>query len=572
MQLTLWTYEGPPHVGAMRVATAMRDVHYVLHAPQGDTYADLLFTMIERLAKRPPVTYTTFQARDLGGDTAELFKNAAREAFERFNPKAMLVGASCTAELIQDDPGGLSKALALPIPVIPLELPSYQRKENWGAAETFYQLVRNLARPVEELADLPAQPGAVRRPRCNVLGPTALGFRHRDDVREITGLLIAMGIDINVVAPLNAAPDDIARLSQADFNVVLYPETASLAAQWLARNFKQPATQVVPIGVGATVDFIREVAALAHIDAEAFLANHPSRATWYARSVDSTYLTGKRVFVFGDASHAIAAARFAVRELGFTVVGLGTYSREFAREIREAAKLYGLEALITDDYLDVEARVAELQPELVLGTQMERHIAKRLGVPCAVISAPVHVQDFPARYAPQMGFEGANVLFDTWVHPLMMGLEEHLLGMFREDFEFHEGAAPSHLGRHSPTPAPGTGAANQPQLHDAPPMMPMHGGAIVLEAAPPKSPVHEPQANAVQANATQTTVSQPPLSQPPEARGPAQWIHEAELELKKIPFFVRGKARRNTERYALEKGLFVITVETLYDAKAHFAR
>jgi len=557
MQLTLWTYEGPPHVGAMRVATAMRDVHYVLHAPQGDTYADLLFTMIERLAKRPPVTYTTFQARDLGGDTAELFKNAAREAFERFNPKAMLVGASCTAELIQDDPGGLSKALALPIPVIPLELPSYQRKENWGAAETFYQLVRNLARPVDELPELAAQADGVRRPRCNVLGPTALGFRHRDDVREITGLLIAMGIDINVVAPLNAGPDDIARLGQADFNVILYPETASLAAQWLARNFKQPATQVVPIGVGATIDFIREVAALAHVDAEAFLARHPSRATWYARSVDSTYLTGKRVFIFGDASHAIAAARFAARELGFTVVGLGTYSREFAREIREAAKLYGVEALITDDYLDVEARVAELQPELVLGTQMERHIAKRLGVPCAVISAPVHVQDFPARYAPQMGFEGANVLFDTWVHPLMMGLEEHLLGMFREDFEFHEGAAPSHLGRHSPTPAPGVGAAITPQLHDAPSLVPMHADAIVLEATPPKSPVPEPQA---------------PLSQPLEARGPAQWIHEAELELKKIPFFVRGKARRNTERYALEKGLFVITVETLYDAKAHFGR
>jgi light-independent protochlorophyllide reductase subunit B len=139
----------------------------------------------------------------------------------------------------------------------------------------------------------------------------------------------------------------------------------------------------------------------------------------------------------------------------------------------------------------------------------------------------------------------------------MMGLEEHLLGMFREDFEFHEGAAPSHLGRHSPTPAPGVGAAITPQLHDAPSLMPMHAEAIVLEATPPKSPVPEPQA---------------PLSQPLEARGPAQWIHEAELELKKIPFFVRGKARRNTERYALEKGLFVITVETLYDAKAHFGR
>jgi light-independent protochlorophyllide reductase subunit B len=74
MKLTVWTYEGPPHVGAMRIATAMKGVHYVLHAPQGDTYADLLFTMIERRDQRPPVTYTTFQARDLGGDTAELFK------------------------------------------------------------------------------------------------------------------------------------------------------------------------------------------------------------------------------------------------------------------------------------------------------------------------------------------------------------------------------------------------------------------------------------------------------------------------------------------------------------------
>jgi light-independent protochlorophyllide reductase subunit B len=30
----------------MRIATAMSGIHYVLHAPQGDTYADLLFTMI----------------------------------------------------------------------------------------------------------------------------------------------------------------------------------------------------------------------------------------------------------------------------------------------------------------------------------------------------------------------------------------------------------------------------------------------------------------------------------------------------------------------------------------------
>jgi light-independent protochlorophyllide reductase subunit B len=171
--------------------------------------------------------------------------------------------------------------------------------------------------------------------------------------------------------------------------------------------------------------------------------------------------------------------------------------------------------LITDDYLEVEARVAELRPELVLGTQMERHIAKRLGIPCAVISAPVHVQDYPARYSPQMGFEGANVIFDSWVHPLMMGLEEHLLTMFRGDFEFNDSAPASHLG-----------------------------SALVV----------------------------PEQAAAPAAPGAAVWDREAERELGKIPFFVRGKARRNTERFAQERSVALITVETLYDAKAHFSR
>lgn len=529
MQLTLWTYEGPPHVGAMRIATAMQDVHYVLHAPQGDTYADLLFTMIERRHRRPPVTYTTFQARDLGGDTADLFKRACRDAAERFKPAAMLVGASCTAELIQDDPGGLAMGSGLTMPVVPLELPAYQKKENWGASETLYQLVRTICTglPVPERAPL-----AGRRPVVNLLGATALGFRHRDDVTEVTRLLAQIGVDVAVVMPLDATVADLRRLPAADLNVVLYPEIASSTAGWLKRTFRQPHTTIVPIGIGATRDFVREVATLTGLDPDAAVATISSRLPWYSRSVDSTYLTGKRVFIFGDGTHALAAARIATEELAFEVVGLGTYSREMAREVRAAAEQLGLTALIADDYLAVERAIAEAAPELVLGTQMERHVAKRLGIPCAVISAPVHVQDFPARYAPQMGAEGANVIFDTWVHPLMMGLEEHLLGMFREDFEFADGASPSHLGHG----------------HAAP--------VVAVERESVAAPVVDAEAVA--------TLDAPP--------GELVWGPDAEAELKKIPFFVRGKARRNTERYATEHGITAISLETLYEAKAHFSR
>ena len=539
MQLTLWTYEGPPHVGAMRVATSMEGVHYVLHAPQGDTYADLLFTMIERRDARPPVTYTTFQARDLGGDTANMVVTAVREAYERFRPQALLVGESCTAELIQDQAGALAVGMQLPVPVVPLELPAYSKKENWGAAETLYHLVRAMvgsaARP------RPSREG--RRPRVNLLGPTSLGFRCRDDVREVRELLASVGVEVHVVAPLGATPDQLATLTDADANVVLYPEIAQTTAGWLQRTHGMPMVRTVPIGVGATRDFLTEVGAVLGVDVAPVLARPASRLPWYSRSVDSTYLTGKRVYIFADGTHAIAAARVARDELGFEVVGLGTYSREMAREVREAAKAYGLEALISDDYLEVERAIADAAPELVLGTQMERHIAKRLHVPCATISGPFHVQDVPARYSPQMGWEGANVLFDAWVHPLMMGLEEHLITMFSEDFEFDETG--SHLGK---------GGSRRPAGETAP---------VVAEAAVAVSAGVSAPATAPTAASTEV----PTIT----VVGPA-WSPDGERELKKIPFFVRKKARLNTERFAADRGIATITVDTLYEAKAHYGK
>jgi light-independent protochlorophyllide reductase subunit B len=328
---------------------------------------------------------------------------------------------------------------------------------------------------------------------------------------------------------MGARPRDIARLGAAHFNVLMYPEHAESAARWLETTFKQPFTKIVPIGVGATHDFVAEVAAITGLGVTCDTSR--LRLPWWTRSVDSTYLTGKRVFIFGDGTHVAAAARIARDEMGFDVAGLGCFNREMARPIRALAKDFGLEALITDDYLEVEAAIAALQPEMILGTQMERHIGKRLGIPCAVISAPVHVQDFPARYSPQMGWEGANVIFDTWVHPLVMGLEEHLLHMFRDDFEFHDDAGASH-----------------------------HGGAHV--ARPAEQTSSATTSAATSAAATSLSANE----------GQIIWLTSAENELKKIPFFVRGKARRNTENYATVKGVTEISVETLYEAKAHYAR
>jgi light-independent protochlorophyllide reductase subunit B len=45
------------------------------------------------------------------------------------------------------------------------------------------------------------------------------------------------------------------------------------------------------------------------------------------------------------------------------------------------------------------------------------------------------------------------------------------------------------------------------------------------------------------------------------------WAPDGLAELNKIPGFVRGKVKRNTEKYARQQNLNKITVEVMYAAK-----
>ena len=45
------------------------------------------------------------------------------------------------------------------------------------------------------------------------------------------------------------------------------------------------------------------------------------------------------------------------------------------------------------------------------------------------------------------------------------------------------------------------------------------------------------------------------------------WNKEAQGELNKVPGFVRGKVKRNTEKFARDRGQTVITLEVMYAAK-----
>ena len=117
-------------------------------------------------------------------------------------------------------------------------------------------------------------------------------------------------------------------------------------------------------------------------------------------------------------------------EMGIKVSCAGTYCKHDAEWFREQVSDYCDEILITDDHTQVGNMIARIEPAAIFGTQMERHIGKRLDIPCGVISAPVHIQNFPLGYRPFLGYEGTNQIADLVYNSFTLGMEDHLLEIF----------------------------------------------------------------------------------------------------------------------------------------------
>ena len=254
-----------------------------------------------------------------------------------------------------------------------------------------------------------------------------------------------------------------------------------------------------------------------------------SQAAWFARSIDCQNLTGKKAVVFGDATHAAAMTKILSREMGIRVSCAGTYCKHDADWFREQVAGFCDQILITDDHTQVGDMIALLEPAAIFGTQMERHVGKRLDIPCGVISAPVHIQNFPLGYRPFLGYEGANQIADLVYNSFSLGMEEHLLQIFGG----HDVARPG-SNKLEPVNSEGQEQKNNSQL-----------------------PATDTTTGSIQNVGVDDTTMEASIT----------WSDDGLAELRKVPGFVRGKVKRNTEKYASQNHIKVINVEIMYAAK-----
>nr|UZA61361.1 ChlB subunit of protochlorophyllide reductase [Chlorogonium euchlorum] len=333
-----------------------------------------------------------------------------------------------------------------------------------------------------------------QKPSANILGVFTLGFHNLHDCRELKNLLTDLGIEVNEIIPEGGTVNCLKNLPKAWFNIVPYRENGLMTAVYLEKEFSMPYTNIIPMGIVDTAAFIREIgnicrsypgqspglaAQMYNSDSSSSILNYMqsypktapkegslqdydkvlgtkpwegtkplilnqiacekyiekqtyfvSQAAWFSRSIDCQNLTGKKTVVFGDATHAASMTKILVREMGIHVVCAGTYCKHDADWFREQVSGFCDQILITDDHSQIGDIIANILPAAIFGTQMERHVGKRLDIPCGVISAPVHIQNFPLGFRPFLGYEGTNQISDLVYNSFSLGMEDHLLEIF----------------------------------------------------------------------------------------------------------------------------------------------
>ncbi|MGP0129386.1 MAG: ferredoxin:protochlorophyllide reductase (ATP-dependent) subunit B [cyanobacterium endosymbiont of Rhopalodia musculus] len=438
MKLAYWMYAGPAHIGTLRIASSFKNVHAIMHAPLGDDYFNVMRSMLEREKEFTPVTASIVDRSVLArGSQEKVVDNIIRKDREE-NPDLIILTPTCTSSILQEDLANFVAHAQINTKgdVMLADVNHYRYNELQAADRTLYQVIKFYLEKVRKKGKLPQR--KTEKPSVNIIGISTLGFHNKHDCTELKRLMKDLGIEINEVIPEGASVHNLKNLPKAWFNLVPYRELGLIAAQYLQKEVGTPYVDITPMGVVETARCIRKIQQVineqgANVDYENNIKEqtlHVSQAAWFSHSIDCQNLTGKKAVVFGDNTHAAAMTKILAREMGINVILAGTYCKYDEKWFIEQVSEYCDQVLISDDNTEVGDAIARLEPSAIFGTQMERHIGKRLDIPCGVIAAPIHIQNFPIGYKPFCGYEGTNQICDLIYNSFTLGMEAHLLEIF----------------------------------------------------------------------------------------------------------------------------------------------
>ena len=410
MRLLKDVYEGPGSHGILRLAAGMVGVHAVLRAGAGEAYLPAFYAERERDGLAVPVTLSPLQ-------------EGRRESYAPGDLRRDLAGVGRRHPGVEAVILARSEAALLTGEEIPATSPAEPGDRDpalvtcaWEAPGMGETQAADLA--LEDLVGAHARKGMERSPypTVNLFGPPVFGPGAAAEYDEAERLLNLVGVEVNARVPLGASVEGLRRLPRAWANVLLYREVGESATLYLQDEHGVGRVTTPMIGAAGTGAALRAVAELCELD-QRFVERtiyselaRTSKLPWYARLKTPETFAGLKVAVFGDFTYPLGLGYALSREVGIEVAACGTYLTHLERDFLFHAQTFTENGFVEDDPERVANKIVSADPDLVVGTELERTVAADLDVPFLPLCYPISNRPFVE--SPLMGYAGSSVLAD----------------------------------------------------------------------------------------------------------------------------------------------------------------
>ena len=344
---------------------------------------------------------TSISEKEVVFGGSDKLRSTVRNALRVIDAELFVVLSGCTGEIIGDDIQEVAEEFEdAEKPVVWAKTPGFKGNNyaghDWILKSVFEQFLRG-AQPKKEkgLVNVFVSP-----PQQD---PYWLG-----NLREIERLVESLGLRTNTIFGFGRSVENLKKLPDAEFTVLVSPWTGLESAKFLETKFGIPLLHypVFPIGATETTKFLRAVQEFTGSDkelAESVIREKEAEFYYYierfADTLLETRILGKRFTVASDSQYATAVTKFLVNDMGLfpeKIFVTDDAPEQFRSKIaNEISTLnYGIQAQV-EFSVDGHAIHKQIKATdfagtpLIIGSNWEKLLARELGAHFVNVSYPM---------------------------------------------------------------------------------------------------------------------------------------------------------------------------------------
>ena len=279
--------------GALSVTTHVRDAVSVVHGPKGCTHHNFSLLHATNLDNDdiivPALVSTGLSETDIifGGEQA---LDRTLDAVLRDDPGVIFVLSTCIVDTIGDDVGMVCRK-ERGVPVIAVPTAGFLGGSFQNGVNNALRALAGMAAPGSKTCDRNTC-DEKKTPSVNIIGEKTLEYELCGNYEEVTRLLSAIGVPVNIRFVHNLPSEQIARLGSARLNILRDPALVPVG-EYLKKRFGIAYLPSFPSGISGTTAFLETVAGACDIECRNVVAEE--QALQDATLAEFADLSGSRV-------------------------------------------------------------------------------------------------------------------------------------------------------------------------------------------------------------------------------------------------------------------------------------